>query len=493
MPPFPRSRCQAFLSRLSIVVALSPLLAGCTADPSQFLPHVTSLGGAVMANPQLVTITFANDDARPALEAYAQWIVHSQWLAAVGAEYGIGSGSVLGVSERTDNAPVRITDDEIVSLIAAGIADGSIPQPANHDLSNVLFAIHFPASSTVLLSNAQHSAQSCLSFLGYHDSARRNGIEFSYAVVIDCPGSGVILDDLQTRELALSHEFIEAATDPLPGPNPAFRIDDRTNAWSAVGGEVGDLCITSEGLSVWNEGDFVAQRSWSNRAALNHSDPCVPSLPQSVYYTVVPTPRALQRVLPGETLHYSLRGWSTGTIGNWSLSAELVAPFMPIITVSNAIMNDGRTSTLDITIPITATPGPSVLFLKSSFSETEFRTWPLVVVVGGACASFTDCASCTRSFGCGWCGTSGRCEIAAATGSADSMCRGADWLLTATMCDNGCASHGASCTECASQEGCGWCATSTGNHCLATSDDSATSRDGSCSGAAWSGQQSYCP
>ena len=78
-------------------IALCLAIAGCGGDGSNSpLPEVSHRGGPVMAHPVLVPILFAGDGEAGELTQFSKWIVGSQWLTAVGAEYGVGSGSVLG-------------------------------------------------------------------------------------------------------------------------------------------------------------------------------------------------------------------------------------------------------------------------------------------------------------------------------------------------------------------------------------------------------------
>ncbi len=68
-----------------------------------------------------------------------------------------------------------IDDTQIVDLLFAGLADGSLPMPS----LNTLYMFVFPARTTVTVG----TFASCANFFGYHDSARRHGVEVAYAVV----------------------------------------------------------------------------------------------------------------------------------------------------------------------------------------------------------------------------------------------------------------------------------------------------------------------
>src|ERR1043166_7101285 len=101
------------------------VLIGCgDAEKTSPLPVIPERGGPHMAHPQLVPIFFADDTDAATLTQFSQWIVGSSWLTAVGKDYGVGNGSVLGVVHRSEPAPDAFTDAQLVDLVYAGLADG---------------------------------------------------------------------------------------------------------------------------------------------------------------------------------------------------------------------------------------------------------------------------------------------------------------------------------------------------------------------------------
>src|ERR1051325_9754512 len=166
-----------------LLFAVAAATASCGGMDSP-LPEVAFRGGAVMAHPALVPIFFADDPDVDELTRFSRWIVSSKWLATVGAEYGVGLGSVLGTVQRSDAAPSSITDRQIIDLVFAGLADGSLPKVPKGDLRSALYMLLLPPQTTVTAG----SAMSCVDFGGYHASARRNGVEVAYAVIATCPG-----------------------------------------------------------------------------------------------------------------------------------------------------------------------------------------------------------------------------------------------------------------------------------------------------------------
>ena len=472
----------------SIVACLSLFVACGGSDHSPPpLPQITTFGGPIMAHPQLVPIFFPGDPDISTLTSFSQWIVTSNWFGEVGAEYGIGAGSVLGTVQLPMPAPSSITDAEIVDMMFQGVTSGSWPKPADGNFGDVLYVVHVPAQTT----ETSGTATSCVDYGGYHSSARRNGVELSYAVIATC--SGAKLNSIQLRELFMSHELIEAATDPLPGNHPAYRLNDLTSPWSSTDGEVGDLCELS-GQEVWQEDGYVVQRSWSNLAAEASGDPCVPVPSNTVYFNLQVGGRVPPRIPAGGHQTLNLTGWATGKVADWSLETKARKPGEVTLTLGATTLNAGRSTTLDVAFPATARTGAvEQFYLFSSLADGTYETLPMYAIVGAPCASFTGCQACTAQPGCGFCATSGRCENIGASGSADSACPAASFAEGLGDCPGYCASHNGSCTDCASQPGCGWCDAGAASQCVGIDRETLLPANNACSYASWDLTPSYCP
>lgn len=484
-----RDRFQPLLT-LAFCVLIASCAGGSGSAPApSLLPDVTDHGGPVMAHPQIVPIFYANDADTATLTRFSQWIVTSQWLQTVGADYGVGTGSVLKVVQRTDVAPAMIDDTQIVSLLYAGLADGSLPRPAG-GLADVLYMIYVPMQTTVTLG----PATSCVDFGGYHKSARQGGVELSYAVVAACPDFFRGLTDVEDREGVASHELIEAATDPVPFNHPSFQLNDPISSWLVLGGEVGDLCQRGDGKEIWRESGFVAQRSWSISAAAAEHDPCVPGASMD-YVNLVAQPARVPRIAPGGHQAITLRGWASGAARgtSWPIEAVSVSA-MPeeTLTLSAQTIKDGATVTLDVAVPASAQVGSLALFGVVSRAQPAVQLLPMYAAVGEPCSRFTTCETCSAELGCGFCESSGKCEaVGGLTSSAESSCSGSSFATAPGSCKGFCAGHSGSCTDCASQPGCGWC--SSGQpQCVETSPDTGQQLSGSCPYADWSATPEYC-
>ncbi|MGH9887809.1 MAG: hypothetical protein ACREBE_19915, partial [bacterium] len=78
----------------------------------QRLPQLVDLGGPKLAHPAVVPIVldggFFGFYFRPVVNL--QWLVESPWLSTVGAEYGVGAGSVGSAVPIPGPPPATIDD-----------------------------------------------------------------------------------------------------------------------------------------------------------------------------------------------------------------------------------------------------------------------------------------------------------------------------------------------------------------------------------------------
>ncbi len=113
-----------------------------------------------------------------------------------------------------------------------------------------------------------------------------------YAIGCACPGfDGPGITDIQERTVAISHELVEAATDPLPNTNPAYAWEDDADfVWTVVtGGEVADMCeFNLDSYYIPPGSTYMIQRSWSDKAAKASTNPCVPVPATGPYFNSVP-------------------------------------------------------------------------------------------------------------------------------------------------------------------------------------------------------------
>jgi len=252
-----------------VALGLFALAAACDHSPSGPYPQVLNQDeGPVLASPHVVPILWSRDPMIGSLEGFLQALVGSRYWTEVTGEYGVSAlrfdtGVILG-----DPPPATITFDSVRSFIVDSIAAGRLPPVDDQTIYTLLYPIETTA------------AGGCTQFGGYHEEIARPGdVSIVYAVIVRCPATG----DLSSLDLAtsfLSHELIEAATDPYVRTQPAFdAVAPEFFYWAirAGGAELTDMCylLGKDRLQRF-VGPYLVQRSWSNREAAAGHEPCVP-------------------------------------------------------------------------------------------------------------------------------------------------------------------------------------------------------------------------
>lgn len=239
-------------------------------------PRVVSYGGPVLSQPRWQPIFFQDPENQLDLEDFLGSIGCTDYWDTIGSDYGVGGGVSAPTANIAEAAPAKIDDNAIKKWLLTKIKAGAVEAPT----ANTVYVIFYPSSTEITLSGST----SCLDFGGYHgEIAVGSGQYAAYAVIPSCGN----FDQLTST---ITHELIEASTDPYPNFNPAYSFpDDRDVAWAfAAGGEVGDLCTFIQGSTI-NFGNYpyAVQRSFSNKASLTGHDPCVPTT--STYFYAAPS------------------------------------------------------------------------------------------------------------------------------------------------------------------------------------------------------------
>ncbi len=306
-------------------------------------PIVSYYGGGILAQPEVVTVTFQGDALAQQFEQFGDQILQTCWWDTVRQGYCDTSNNCIGrgVVPATPHvelpmpAAASYTDQALRSFIQSEVASGAFPPPA----PGTIYAMYFPGS-TVITSGA---GTSCTNFGGYHGSVTvtpqgGTAATVTYAVIDECPtfGGTSVLD--QTTVTA-SHEFTEASTDPFASMgNYGYIIDynDSQNlgweGWS-IGGEVGDLCVDLLGETqgaphdlfqvTTASGSFSVQRMWSVGAAALGGDPCVPIGPNDTPYfnVAIASGSATQIMTVGSEVTFEADAFSTGPFGPWTIAS----------------------------------------------------------------------------------------------------------------------------------------------------------------------------
>lgn len=360
--------------------------------PFEIAPHAAPMpvprqSGPIMAHPQMVVITYADEPARAEIESDAAWLASSDWLATTGGEYGVGAATVLANVHLTANAPSVTSNDEIIAMLVAGIADHTFPAASDGTYDEVLYMVYFPESTRI--HDANGLGDSCQSYGGYHYEAQtQDGHPFSYAVLPTCRGFSPALTLRESQEVSAAHELFEAATDPLPLTMPAWEFSESTfspSPWLFVGAEIADLCALRVSSDVFvRDAGHVAPRIWSNAAAAaNDRDPCQPADPAVPYSMVSVSPDTIVSATAGQTVTYTLTAWTSRPAPDFGLYAAVGGgTFNPPVSVSRTTVNNGDTATLTVDVPA-GTPSQSyvLVYLEVVHSTSDYDSIPLVVYV----------------------------------------------------------------------------------------------------------------
>jgi hypothetical protein len=303
--------------------------------PHAAAPQVESLGGPVLKTPKIVTITYNEDVNQGDLDKFATELAASTYWAATTSEYGVGPLTVGTPIHIATAAPKVATDAEFQQQIQDNLG-GANPAWGKAD-PNVIYTFVLPEGATI------DSGGVCCSggYDAYHDEAKVGATKIAYAIVCTCPGfDGPGVSTLGSITTALSHEIIEAVTDPYPNTAGAFGTTaDADIAWSQISeGEVADMCeFDADQYLQPADMHYLVQRSWSNAAAAAGKDPCVPpSTPPDVYFNSAPlmtdtvsatwyfgTVKATGVKIPvGQSKTIDVQLWSVGpTTGPWTVAA----------------------------------------------------------------------------------------------------------------------------------------------------------------------------
>ena len=102
--------------------------------------------------------------------------------------------------------------------------------------------------------------------------------------------------------MAISHELVEAATDPFPDSNPAYgQTDDDDIVWTVVtGGEIADMCEFNDDANIIPPGStYMVQRTLVERRRRRLKNPCVPRGDHDPYFNSSPAARPMIRATGG--------------------------------------------------------------------------------------------------------------------------------------------------------------------------------------------------
>jgi hypothetical protein len=304
---------------------------GFQAAAHSALPQVQNLGGTVLHTPKVMPISWMLDPQEPVLDRMVQELTGTSYWGITTSEYGVGALTGLAPVHMPDPIPATYTDDQVTALISANTTGASPAWGAPS--SSTVYMIAIPKG--VPFTDGQGS-KCCQDYDGYHTETRVGGTIVPYAVVCTCPGfDGPSESDDQQLTAVISHELVEASTDPFPSSRPAYaQTDDAHAVWTIVTqGELADMCeLNADANVVPTDGTYMVQRTWSNKAAAAGKNPCVPA--PDLYAGTEPSMPAMGNVqyggpwmtevvkIPlGQTGSVDLPLYTNGVMGAWTVKA----------------------------------------------------------------------------------------------------------------------------------------------------------------------------
>jgi hypothetical protein len=379
------------------------------------MPLMLNEGGSVIAAPKIVTVTFTGNPDITALQTFDDTFAEgTPWWTAVTAGYSIGAATAGGHYALPDTVSNTSLDDDqgqVGQLVTQAVTSGALPMPD----ANTVFVLFFPSTTTLTVEGGQN----CTSFGAYHNTVELTTdggmTQVVYAVIANCPQAPATDQTMAETTDDVSHELIEAATDPGVGlgeltwygyNNAWFRLPAAPGTPTQPGqGEVADVCQSSR--TVTDSLGNVLARSWVNAAAMASSDPCQPELPGEIFYSVaVPTKTEAQPGYPPSDGYIVVKRGTTATVdsvifseaklpndvevtvgtraqGSTTLDPAIATGITTSVTPTSG--HNGVHVTLTITVASTATVGDygntTKVAVRAALSSTDHHDWPFIIRV----------------------------------------------------------------------------------------------------------------
>ena len=338
--------------------------------------------------PVVVPVYFADEASQTGIDgALSAWVASRYFLSSVG-EYGVRSGSMGTSIALTESAPASPAFSDVEAWLASKL-DGSHAEFGPVDaatLKEKIFVLFYPASTVV---HAFDGSASCASWFSAHLGVTlASGAVASYVIAPRCPAAPgeTELDTLTSPTTAM---IVSAATDPIPSSTPKTwgwaNFDADHAAFATPGPEVGTACSAYKGIKPPGL-DVTIARTWSNAAAAQYHEPCVPAKDTQPYFVAAAaatddvklgsdTTKGV-KVAAGASAKIPLELFSdAATSGPWTVTAT---SFDPAYGVSLDRSSGSNGDVLQLTVTNSgASSAPAVLQLDSHLG-TRHVVWFVV-------------------------------------------------------------------------------------------------------------------
>lgn len=351
---------------------------------AQHLPRMEYRGGPFMRHPRIVTITFRADDKAlvSRLEQFGETITRTPWWRAVTEGYCAKDGDCIG--EGQPGMAVRL-DDQLAAEVHAVELSALLRRYAQAGRfgvldENTLLVAYLPPG--VHLRDAFVARYCGDGPRGFHRALRMDKRIVGFAVLPRCGDEAALTG-------TASHEILETAANPDTSQHGFALVPSSVNlAFSAAGVEPVDPCgLLNRGTHQTQEGGFVVQRAWSNRAAANGQDPCVPAAPARPYLALIPQQRVIRLTKPGDSVTVSAIAVADRPGQRWSVSATDLTGARQRqryleVSLSKSEVSVGEKMQMTVTLRKSPPSQPCIIGLISSIASTS-HVWPVAVSVAG--------------------------------------------------------------------------------------------------------------
>ena len=347
---------------------------------AQRLPRLEYRGGPFVRRPRVVTITFAGDESALVgrLEAFGSTVTRTPWWRAVIEGYCASDRDCVGQGQPglfvrlTDALPVDVHAVDVSAILRRHASAGRFG-PLDSD---ALLLVYLPGG--VQLRDAIVPRYCRDGPRAFHRALRVNGQTIAYAVMPRCGDEAALTG-------TASHELLEMAMSPDPSDRGfAFVETALTRGFTAAGNEAMDPCgfITDEPNVL--ESGFVVRRAWSNLAASQGRNPCVPADREIPFAALVPRQPAVRLPNDGDSVLIELDAAADRPVGDWTVSAvdltgsQLRTRYVDV-ALDRTVVTAGETAILRITRHRAHPRGLSVVGLVSTVDGHSYL-WPVAVV-----------------------------------------------------------------------------------------------------------------
>jgi len=358
------------------------------------IPLLRYAHGDVIDTPSVVTVTFDNDTSRDFLEAFGDTITATAWWDAVSAGYcddrhecighGAGGGHVRTTSpgpSLADNAGNDV-QTQLKQYIASQIQSATFPAPT----ANTIYMLYTPDTVSVTLDEKRQ----CVDFGAYHNSMTMTPpgasapVTFAYAVIPRCSNANSVVT------FTASHELIEAATDKVFDDKALVQTGwtSTTDAWDTLaGGEVADRCydLDRKGRDIYHEGPYTVTRSFSNQAAAQSHDPCVPAptTDKLPYFNVAPEYGDMLTMKVGDTIKIPVVAFTDAPLPAFDVAVVEQSGQLGLVDVLTlSIDREGAQNGQELFVTVTLNASPGVGFapfeIVSSLGPFQHH-WQIIV------------------------------------------------------------------------------------------------------------------